>query len=470
LPAHVFHRHRRRRETRLPRVGMRAWPEAIAAVLGLAGSAKLLPKGNPHCFGDGVREGYSYDTCCDTGKGPQGETRCWDGIMDFSYCCRPPAPLPQRGDPRCWKGFLQHMHEFCCLGSLHRHGPRGSEACWYNAEASGQRGLSAARCCDVVPARGAGGGALCLNAGHASTCAHRGVSFRPPTGFDALPADERPLELSRDPVVWPVPRPRGTLAPAAHLVTLGVGRFAAAPARLRSEALSLGVFGEVHAYTNFSWVAGREAEVWSRHMDAWREGRSRIAGFGWWKPVLCRRHLEAPALPHRSGVVVFSDAGSELEPVSARAWQEALVALQRFDVLAVVAPEYLERHYTKRAVLRRFAAALEQSSSLEDGQFITGLFALRKTPAALRLLEAWEALVQDVGLVNEEPDPLGEADYFITHRHEQSLWSLLLKCAILGRAIQVRQGGPLLNLSARVLILTSGYESSQLAKFSRRGD
>ncbi|CAK0832363.1 unnamed protein product [Prorocentrum cordatum] len=269
----------------------------------------------------------------------------------------------------------------------------------------------------------------------------------------------------------PCPEPaRGTLAPAAHLVTLGVGRFAAAPARLRSEALSLGVFGEVHAYTNFSWVAGREAEVWSRHMDAWREGRSRIAGFGWWKPVLCRRHLEAPALPHRSGVVVFSDAGSELEPVSARAWQEALVALQRFDVLAVVAPEYLERHYTKRAVLRRFAAALEQSSSLEDGQFITGLFALRKTPAALRLLEAWEALVQDVGLVNEEPDPLGEADYFITHRHEQSLWSLLLKCAILGRAIQVRQGGPLLNLSARVLILTSGYESSQLAKFSRRGD
>lgn len=252
----------------------------------------------------------------------------------------------------------------------------------------------------------------------------------------------------------------------AHFVTLGVGDFASAAKRLHAEASDLGLFAEAYVHTDFSFLDAPESDVWARHLTAWQHFGARIAGFGWWKPALCRRYLASDSLPARSGLLVYSDAGSRIDKLSAGAWRSALVAMQRFDVLAIVEPEFAEHRFTKIDVFERFSTALAGSLASIEGQFITGLIIFRKTPAAFRLIRAWEYLVADIGLVDETADISQEHRNFVSHRHEQSVWSLLVKCAILGREIQL-PGEPAWNITARVLTMVSGYESRQLSDFAR---
>merc|ERR1712190_638781 len=83
------------------------------------------------------------------------------------------------------------------------------------------------------------------------------------------------------------PHPRAKQA-VTHLLSLGAGPFAAAVDRLAAEAKLLEVFSAVHTYRDFSWVSDLDKETYRDHLQAWRNHGAKIAGFGWWKPVLCR--------------------------------------------------------------------------------------------------------------------------------------------------------------------------------------
>merc|ERR1712113_1101061 len=109
---------------------------------------------------------------------------------------------------------------------------------------------------------------------------------------------------------------------------------------------------------DFSWVSEKDEEVYRDHLYAWRNHGARIAGFGWWKPVLCRRHLSSDDLPWRTGLLAFSDAGSILELPSAPSWRETLSAMRNYDVMAVAEGDFTEQLYTKRLTLDHFAPAL----------------------------------------------------------------------------------------------------------------
>ena len=40
-------------------------------------------QGNPECWSDG----FTYDFCCDSMKGPRGSVECWDESFTFEHCC-----------------------------------------------------------------------------------------------------------------------------------------------------------------------------------------------------------------------------------------------------------------------------------------------------------------------------------------------------------------------------------------------
>eukprot|EP00929_Paragymnodinium_shiwhaense_P093855 TRINITY_DN5416_c0_g1_i6.p1 TRINITY_DN5416_c0_g1~~TRINITY_DN5416_c0_g1_i6.p1 ORF type:complete len:435 (+),score=86.62 TRINITY_DN5416_c0_g1_i6:773-2077(+) len=423
--------------------------------------------------------------------GPKGDWACWDDNMDFDFCCKPPAPLPRQGDPVCWTGVLRHWHEYCCHGTAgHFPGPRGTIECWERANRLGQPGLTASRCCDFVLPRSAGvrehlsAGSLslprCLWEGYATSCSYPGVvEMRQPSYQEILATKgvnyamryRRPPEEVAPPVLRvlrrsPAERLGKPSRATLQLLTLGVGPFAKAAQRIKAQAMALGMFTHVHTYENFSFVTSGDERRYAKHLQAWRLGEARIAGFGWWKPVLCRRHLSV--LPKKTGLLAFSDAGSFLLPSSLPSWQELIRAMRHFDIMAVVEADFNEVSFTKRATLNHFAfGQLRDTAAAREGQFITGLFVLRHTAASIQLLKIWEYLAEDVDLVNEAKDLSQEDRHFRAHRHEQSLWSLLLKSAVLGKGVRLRPGAPLVNLSVRVLTLLAGFESSQLAVFAR---
>merc|ERR1711971_496152 len=184
----------------------------------------------------------------------------------------------------------------------------------------------------------------CLRKGFATSCSYPGLlDFRQPTYTEAIATQgakqgrqhRQSLIGVEVPPLFKVLRRspderRGTQrAPRLELLTLGVGPFQAAAQRIEIQAKELGVFSRVHAYTNFSFITPRDEQRYAQHLHAWRQGRARIAGFGWWKPVLCRRHLAAT--PKKTGLLAFSDAGSWLLLHSLPTWLELLKAMRHFD-------------------------------------------------------------------------------------------------------------------------------------------
>ncbi|CAE8622874.1 unnamed protein product [Polarella glacialis] len=462
----------------------------------VSGFRDLVPaeEGHPLCFKDHHKHGYTYDRCCNRDLGPHGLVTCWDAYMDFGFCCRPMAPLPKRAHPTCWTGLLENRHEMCCMGgSQHLAGPRGQSECWEEKERAGEPSKSTlGMCCDFFSAwrlangsstssmidvwarfPGSSSRAACLIEGYATTCSFPGIAFRVPDWHDNQLAMGKGASLpkrARPPLLWQLPAVslRAT-RPRLELLTLGVGTYKSSVAQLVADAGALDVFDAVHAFSDFSFLSEDERQRWERHLRAWREG-ARIAGYGWWKPFLCRKLLSSASLASGRGLLVFSDAGSRLEPESAASWQSLAFAMRSYDVMAVVDIEHMERHWTKRRTLRQFEHGLRGTGFKDEGQFVSRLFVLRNTPATQRLLAAWEQLVEDITLVNEDLDPRGEAPEFRAHRHEQSVWSLLLKSAILGRPVQRRPGAPQMNVTARILTITEGYEAHQLTDFARRHD
>jgi len=368
-----------------------------------AGLVEYRGRGQPVCFAGHESREYTFERCCDESMGSEGDPTCWDDTMSFAWCCRPPAPVPRQAAAMCWLGSLRHWHELCCRGdSQHVVGPRGMTECWERAARLGEPSLSALDCCDFVPARGngGGGGARCLVEGAATTCSYPGVAFRTPDMSDILVSRGQSVEVrERPPIFWSLAHPHPQVsALVAHLLTLGIGPYATAAEILQGEARALGIFNEVHAYTDFSFLSASEENLWRRHLDAWLHRQAKIAGFGWWKPVLCRHHLNR--LPPSTGLLIFSDAGSRLEPVSAPSWRAALSVMRRFDVMAIVNTHFIEGRYTKRHTLQRFP--LEDTGARDEGQFLTGLFILRRTP-----------IVKDAG---RRPAPGGVGAPCVRHR------------------------------------------------------
>lgn len=341
-------------------------------------------------------------------------------------------------------------------------------ACWDLAAKSGQWDLSAVQCCEFQAGRG---GMRCLDKDYATTCSFPDVQFRRPDSRDVANTKGKwnIVDPHRDPIVrlsrYPTNR-RFLEASVTLFLTLGVGAYALAAEALKQQAMDLNVFTKVHSHTNFDFATKHEMRVFAKHLDAWTTRRAPIAGFGWWKPVICRHHLQSAELPLTKGTLVFSDAGSFLEPVSRPPWTALLEAMRLYDVMAVLDPNFIERAYTKQITLKRFELSLHGTQAFDEGQFVTTLFAVRKTSAALRLIGVWEELVSDIRLVDETLSPNGENPAFVAHRHEQSVWSLLLKCAIHGRSI-LMDDGALVNVSARVLIISKEYEVFQLIDFRR---
>eukprot|EP00747_Dinoflagellata_sp_TGD_P093196 gnl/TRDRNA2_/TRDRNA2_165683_c1_seq1.p2 gnl/TRDRNA2_/TRDRNA2_165683_c1~~gnl/TRDRNA2_/TRDRNA2_165683_c1_seq1.p2 ORF type:complete len:155 (+),score=27.69 gnl/TRDRNA2_/TRDRNA2_165683_c1_seq1:157-621(+) len=62
------------------------------------------------------------EVCCDTRKGPTGDTECWSPPYTFKTCCPAEARAFRES---CWVGGINA--DICC--DL-RKGPRGDNGCW----------------------------------------------------------------------------------------------------------------------------------------------------------------------------------------------------------------------------------------------------------------------------------------------------------------------------------------------------
>ena len=194
--------------------------------------------------------------------------------------------------------------------------------------------------------------------------------------------------------------------------------------RHRKQIARRKVFDEIAAYTDFpSWIlndTSYEKHLVFRLRPA---HRTRIgAGYWFWKPVLIHHHLEQL---NDGDFLVYSDADRPFAP-----WTALLVeAMISQDAnLAAEQMRFRERKFDKRDVYVHFCGADKDQANDDTGMYNANWIAIRKTASTLNFTSQWAKAASDFHLISNEKSRRPEIVDFRTARHDQSMFSLLLKC------------------------------------------
>lgn len=210
-----------------------------------------------------------------------------------------------------------------------------------------------------------------------------------------------------------------------HFVTFADAKYAGSLGRICREALAYFSEDRIHAYDD---AALRVTEFWDRHGDfVTREKR----GFGYWiwKPYVILDTMER--VPD-GDVVVYADAGCTINarPEATMRMDDLVreVAGERDGLLCFTVPAFyrpVERKWTKKSVLDYFEA---DEAERDSAQLMATALIIKNTLKNRRLVRAWYDLCSrfEYGMIDDsrsaDEDPI-----FEDHRHDQSIWSMLIK-------------------------------------------
>jgi hypothetical protein len=198
-----------------------------------------------------------------------------------------------------------------------------------------------------------------------------------------------------------------------HFITFGNEPWHASVDRLCAEARELGIFDEVRGYT--------EADL-SEEDRAYGAANPRGYGFWRWKPAVCVRHLETI---EPGDVVLYADAGCVFNPpMKARLLEYADMA--RESGIVGFQMTHIERQWTKRELLQVFKCE-HRPEIVNTGQIEATAFVFAKTEHTERILRSWNAIPRWSPIAIDDTLTIPQSSDFRTHRHDQSIFSLLLK-------------------------------------------
>ncbi len=202
-------------------------------------------------------------------------------------------------------------------------------------------------------------------------------------------------------------------APKIRLITFGGGSpaFLSAVKRLERQADAFALIDEFRGYT----PEDLPSDVRSTFLP---ETFEKLRGYGYWrwKSYLIARELEEL----RDGdVLIYLDAGAEINPAGRDRFTYYLDAVSRNEVLFFAMP-YQHRNWTKRDPL-----LLNLQDHFFRNQISAGFIMLRATTSTRLLATEWnQRSALDRGrLLKDEPEVLFGA---VEHRHDQAVLSQLI--------------------------------------------
>lgn len=222
------------------------------------------------------------------------------------------------------------------------------------------------------------------------------------------------------------PAPDGTV----HFATFGNAfEYRNSLARICQEAAAMNTFATIYSISE----EGLGEEFWDRYGSFVKKYRR---GFGYWiwKPWVCLHILRSLPEGH---VLVYADAGCTLNAAardrlqhyirSARAHPDGIVGFR----IVVDGAEAPEARWTKAETLA--ALGCVTPACHRSTQVMATVFLIRNSPATRRLVHRWldlctandGALVTDASATERINEQFKEQ--FKEHRHDQSIWSLLVK-------------------------------------------
>jgi len=178
-------------------------------------------------------------------------------------------------------------------------------------------------------------------------------------------------------------------------------------------------------------------KVYSRsHLPDWINSYARKypRGYGYWtwKPYLVHDLLsdlsDGDILLYVDGRCGMPDESKQIM------WFNKFIESPHIDICAWQM-NYIEQHWCSMDLISALGAK-DNTAILESGQFAAGIFALRVSNKTRKLLRQWLGMVQHFSnLCRDEPSIEPNHSSFKENRHDQSVFSIILKTTILRNLI-----------------------------------
>jgi hypothetical protein len=209
-----------------------------------------------------------------------------------------------------------------------------------------------------------------------------------------------------------------------HLTYFGDNNFTLGKNRIKKQAENFGVFKSIQ---EFGEVDLENNSFWEEYAQPLMEPRSRMPGrfYGYYacKPHFILKTLES--IPEND-VLLYVDSGCELN-------KNGLEKLQQYyreclDTEGVFFTLDLpEIQWTKMDTYKRIIG--DNDEYMMTRQIISGIFFLKNTSMVKNLVQEWvDICVEENGRYLDDSPSVSTNDLiFRENRHDQSIWSLLLK-------------------------------------------
>lgn len=189
--------------------------------------------------------------------------------------------------------------------------------------------------------------------------------------------------------------------------------------RIKNEALNSGFFSNVKVLS--------DKDLGKEYRKIYND-RLKLKGFGYWmwKSYIIKKEVSKL---NDGDIIVYADAGCTINNLAKQRFNDYIkyITSTRSGILAFSQENLIERCYTK-ADLLSFTKTLEDKNITDSPQLWAGCFLLRKCNESVLFVNEWFNLCHNhFYLITDEPSKIDNLNGFITHRHDQSAFSVLAK-------------------------------------------
>jgi hypothetical protein len=211
-----------------------------------------------------------------------------------------------------------------------------------------------------------------------------------------------------------------------HFISFGSPKYYPTLKRIGEEAKKSNFFDRIDL------VRYKDLPIQYRFQNIFRL-RESVRGFGYWmwKSYLVYEKLKS--IEH-GDILTYCDSASKIDPSGKKRFNEYIDIVNSSSGILRFELDHIEKQYTKRGVFDFFNLGLE-SDIANSKQLMATIFIVRKCSYTMDLIqEYYELCHYNYYLLKDPYFKNQEHSEFISHRHDQSLFSILSKlrnCEIL---------------------------------------
>ena len=206
-----------------------------------------------------------------------------------------------------------------------------------------------------------------------------------------------------------------------YFITFGSGgqNYYDAVNRLVNQAQNLNYFDKIIGYTDNDLK--KDDEFWNKHSN-FIENNKRGYGYWLWKPYIIKKTMENM---EDGDILLYSDCGCEIDINKNTKIIKLLNEFQINNDLILTSTGCIEKKWNKMDLIVKLN--MLDDKYLNSSQYQASVVLYSINEKTRNFINEWYELACDYHNINDSPSIIKNSDIFREHRHDQSIFSLLLK-------------------------------------------